>query len=569
MNKKVNNENGIALIMVIILLVAVGSLVSVLMSAEVFNISFTGREVNKTKAFYLAEAGVQRIDYLFNKHGSSIFEDDNSLTGEDNDFFNLKNETSLNNQNGFYKITDESKINNTVKLEILGEYNSARKKIGITIDLSSDLSLSDIVDDALFAAGDKNPNDPGITLNGSSNITGDVKTNISDYDLVQLSGSSSIDGDFALNYQGSPKNMGNIIQEKKPGDEEWNPDNSPYQGGEEVWYEGLYYKSENWAGSIKPGTDRVWQVVIPEDENWPWFEYQVYNEGDKVWYNGELYTAKYETQGSQPNNLIAWERQIPNVNGDIKYTEKVNYPEVQFPDFPDLSHKDSVETKGNKNGTISSDGYYEEITVKSNTDLIIDRNGNDRIIRVKDLDIKQGNVKFANPEGEGKLIIYVEDTINFGGSSTLGNWEQKENVIVHYAGTDSVDFAGNTKFYGSLNVKSADINLGGSNTVSGYIFSGGENINVSGAVSIPGENPENDEQGVLIYALNSNLELNGSGNLKGSAIVDNAELIGNTSIDYIKPNFEDYFFIEDILDFDNSGGGNSNGENDKIIWYNK
>lgn len=568
MYKYFKNENGIALIMVIILLVAVGTLVSALMSAEVFNISFIESEVNQTKAFYLAEAGVQRVDYLLNKNGASIFDNENSLTGENDEFLNQEKEISVNNQNGFYKITEQSKINNTVELVILGEYNSSQRNIGIKIDLESDISLSDIVDDALFAAGGKNPDDPAITLKGSSGITGNIRTNISDYDLIKLSGSSYIDGDFALNYQDSPPES--IRKEKEPGDKEWSAVNSPYQGGDLVWHDGLYYEARYNTGSHEPGTHEVWQVVIPEDENWPWFKYQIYEDGDKAWYEGELYTAKYYTQGNQPNNSSAWENQIPNVSGNIEYTEKVNYPEVIFPSFPDLDTKDSVETKGNQNGGIDSNGYYEEITVKSNTDLIIDRNGSDRIIRVKNLDIKQGHVKFADPDGEGKLIIYVEETMNFGGSSTFGNWEQKENVIIHYGGSDSVDFGGDTKFYGSLNVDSANIRLRGSNSVSGYIFSGGDNITISGAVSMPGDNQNNEDQGVLIYALNSNLEVKGSGSLKGSAIVDNAKLVGNTTIDYIRPNFEDYFFIEDILDFENSsGGGNSSGGDNKIIWYNK
>jgi|GEM_PF-4261248 hypothetical protein len=571
MNKFFKDESGIAIIMVIILLLAVGTLVSALMSAEVFNISFTENDVNQTKAFYLAEAGVQRVESLFNKHGNSIFDD------QDNDFLYNEKELSFDGQPGFYKVTKDPIIeDDKAKIEILGKYKNSEKRLGITIDLSSDFSLSNVVENSLFAAGTNILGSSVINLKGSSSITGDVKSNISDYDLIQLDGSSYIDGNLSLNYQESPPE--NIKQEKKPGDTEWTLDNSPYDSGDGIiWHDGLYYRARYYTASHEPGTHEVWQVVIPEGENWPWFEKQIYNSGDKVWHkkenedNKELYTAKYSTQGSEPTDLVAWERQIPNVSKNIEYTEKVDYPDVNFPQFPKFEQDipKTIETKGNKNGILDEDGYYDQITVKSNTNLTIDRNDSDRIIRVKNLNIDQGHVKFADPNGKGKLIIYVEESINFGGSSTFGNLEQKENVIIHYAGSDSIDFKGSTKFYGSLNVESADINLGGSNAVSGYIFSGGENITVSGAVSIPGQN-NNEDDGVLIYALNSNLSFNGSGSLKGSAIVNNVNLVGNTSIDYARPNFEDYFFIEDILDFENSSGGsNSSGGDNNIIWYNK
>ncbi len=568
MNKFFNNQNGIALIMVIILLAAVGSLVGVLMTSEVFNISFTGREINETKAFYLAEAGVQRVDYLFNKYGKSIFEDDNSLTGEDDEFINQQNLMSLDNYDGSYQITDIQKIEseNKVKIEILGKYNNAEKKLGITIDLANEIDLDGLFSNALFAAGNNNDSSPSINMKGNSTkITGDVKTNISDYSSINIKG--SIDGDFAMNFKDTPPN--NIYQEKQPGDLEWSIENTPYSGGKVVWYDGLYYKALNdGVGSAEPGTIRAWQVKIPDGENWPWFENQIYNSGDKVWYNGELYTAKNGgVRGQKPDSSNGWERQIPNVSGNIEYTEKIDYPDIKFPDFPVLETKDSIETKNNKNGIIDSDGYYENITLKSETDLIIDRDDNDRILRVKDLNIKNGHINFKDPNSEGKLIIYVEDSITFGAGSTLGNLEQKDNVIIHYAGNNKIDFAGDTKFYGSLNVKSADIKLAGSNSINGHIFSGGGDITVSGGVSLP-EN--NSDEGVIIYALNSKLSFKGSGSLKGTAIVDSVELGGNTYINYAKPDLENFPFIQDILDFDNSsGGGNSSGENDKIIWYNK
>lgn len=571
MEKNHFNNDGIALVMVIILLVSVSVLVGVLINSELFNIFFTNREVNQEKAFYLAEAGGERIKYLYNKYGKVIFKDNNLLSEEEKGFLTEKEKMSLKNEDGYYRIEKISNLtNDKIDVKVLGEYKGSKKILGLIFDLKLDSYNSDFLDDALFAAGGNNPTNSVIKLTGSSQITGDVKTNISDYNLVELSGSSAIDGDFDLNYQNTPPE--NIRQEKQPGDEEWSSENSPYSGEDTVWYDGLYYEARYYTDSYVPGTHEVWQVKIPEGENWPWFKHQIYDSGDKVWYKGELYTAQNGgVRGQEPDSSNGWERQIPNVSGEINYTEKIDYPEVKFPDFPQLTSRNSVEIKGNKNSSINKDGYYEKIKLNGSNDLIINRKNEDndyedRVIRVNNLDIQQGNVKFANSDGEGKLIIYVEDSITFGGSSTFGSWEQKENVIIHYAGDDDINFKGSTKFYGSLNVKNADINLGGSNAVNGHIFSNGGDISISGAVSMPGNN--NSEEGVLIYALNSNLTIDGSGSLQGSAVVKNIELAGGTSINHIKPEIENYPFIEEILNSNNDNSTGNSNEN-KIIWYNK
>lgn len=54
-----NSENGVSLIWMLILLVVVGILTAALLSAATFNIRFGISEVDKSRAFYAAEAGVE------------------------------------------------------------------------------------------------------------------------------------------------------------------------------------------------------------------------------------------------------------------------------------------------------------------------------------------------------------------------------------------------------------------------------------------------------------------------------------------------------------------------------
>ena len=58
---------------------------------------------------------------------------------------------------------------------------------------------------------------------------------------------------------------------------------------------------------------------------------------------------------------------------------------------------------------IDEDGYYDKISIKGDRTLCIDLKGETRKLRVKNLDIQQGNIVLV---GEGRLILYVENDFN-------------------------------------------------------------------------------------------------------------------------------------------------------------
>ena len=62
---------------------------------------------------------------------------------------------------------------------------------------------------------------------------------------------------------------------------------------------------------------------------------------------------------------------------------------------------------------------YYEIEVTSDRTLTIDLKNQTRVIRVKNLEIKQGHIKLKNKGENGRLILYVENSFTLNGSSTI------------------------------------------------------------------------------------------------------------------------------------------------------
>lgn len=509
-----NNQNGIALIMVIILLVVVGSLVSVLMTAEVFNISFTGKETNQTKAFYLAEAGVQRIDALLNKHGKSIFDDNNSLIGKDDEFINQQKLMSISANEGKYQITDIEKIEsgNKVEIEIKGKYHNAEKRLGITIDLANDVDLDDLFSNALFASGNADDDvQPAVSLSGGASINGDVVSNVQDFNDFNFTGGAKINGDI----------LANIDELNNPLEDNWEKD-KVYENGETVWYEGMKYIQNNYTKGDNPEDNSLglydkWIRAIPK-----------FNEGD-----------------------------------ELKHTEKQEYPEAIFPNYPA-----ELEDRGNFNGKkekwlIDEDGDYNQIKVDKNNTLKIDMKNGDRVIRVKNLNIRNGHIELINKSEDSKLTFYVDNVFSPGTNDArvlLNESGDPDEVMIYYNGNQNLVFENDSEINGSIFVNQADVSFEAGSKINGNLISNGENVTFSGGSAM--------NNGV-VYALNADVNLLNGGKVTGSVIAELFAASGGTSIMDHSDQFSNLDIFEDILDFDNSsGGGNSNGEN-KIIWYNK
>lgn len=163
---------------------------------------------------------------------------------------------------------------------------------------------------------------------------------------------------------------------------------------------------------------------------------------------------------------------------------------------------------------IDQDGYYDTISIGSNRILCINLQGGTRIIHVKRLDIQQGSIVLA---GTGKLILYVDDYFNIGGSSQVNYGGSSESLVMYYKGNQTLDFSNNSRFVGSVIAQSTNFTISGSNNIEGNIITSGTSVTVSGAA---------DAYPRILYAPNANLVVTGSGTIKGTAIVKKCTVEG-------------------------------------------
>ena len=126
---------------------------------------------------------------------------------------------------------------------------------------------------------------------------------------------------------------------------------------------------------------------------------------------------------------------------------------------------------------------------------------------------------------------------------------------MYYQGNSEPNIGGNTRFVGSLFAESADISINGSNGVTGHIITGGDEIDINGDASLNTR---------ILYAPNANVNLGGSGQIKGSLIADRFSGYGNAKIIYDTPDFDT--FPEGIIPGFGSGGGSGSGGSISDNW---
>ncbi|WP_404406291.1 hypothetical protein [Jeotgalibacillus malaysiensis] len=168
---------------------------------------------------------------------------------------------------------------------------------------------------------------------------------------------------------------------------------------------------------------------------------------------------------------------------------------------------------------LDRDVYFKKINIKSDYQLTIDLQGQNRRIFVDEFDFEQGRVEFINP---GKLEIVIQDDFKLTGGSSINKNNESDLLTIRYAGNKKLTFAGGTALNASLHVKEADLTLAGGNNVDGDIFAyGSSDIKITG-----GSNAANK----LIIAPNSNLSISGGGSANGNIIVKDFSITGGGTV---------------------------------------
>lgn len=308
MNFEFRNENGIALIMVIIILGVVAALSSALLITFNTNIDISGDAAAENKAFYAAEGGVNYLDLKLNKFyqeniaGRSFFKADdvkeeldilqNEIDAENIEVsgFNINIDYSphLNYENNSIYIYDITADNGEISKKITAEYEIAH--------------LIDYFKYSRFA--------------NKVNIENSRFYDVDDHAF----------GTSEVLYS------------------QWSNDSS-YQKGEYVVHNNkMYISNDNfYAGeAVEPGADG-WQDYWNLDNSFKqWENSRNYQEREKVVYNNEIYTSEINNNTSKPGDNNDWERNDPDLADQGFREGKVEYNQTSLPSPDDYDYQEKI-----------------------------------------------------------------------------------------------------------------------------------------------------------------------------------------------------------------------------------
>ncbi len=230
--------------------------------------------------------------------------------------------------------------------------------------------------------------------------------------------------------------------------------------------------------------------------------------------------------GGDPATVIDTRNYAGNLpQGTAALPSARSYPMPEFPEFPDLPFQGFMDAGwwpippgGHR---ISETGTYSYINVQN--ELTIDIGDEDLLIRTESLSVTgSGKIKL-NKTGSGRLILYVDNTFNINGSSTINQNGNYNDVIMYYAGSGNPSIDGSTKYVGSIYAVNSNFTVAGSGGVTGHIVTGGTTVNVTG----------NAEANVrAVYAPNAVLTVSGSSRIRGAVVAQSINVLGNSRIFY-------------------------------------
>lgn len=212
--------------------------------------------------------------------------------------------------------------------------------------------------------------------------------------------------------------------------------------------------------------------------------------------------------------------------------EEQEFPLPEYPEFPTyLPYFSETFTAGwwpSPPYYINNSIWYDKIEVQS--ELIINIYDEDLIIRADEFIVSGSGKVTINKHGSGKLKLFVSEKFELNGSGTVNNNGDPDDVFMYYSGDHTLNPSGNTKFFGSVYVEKADIEITGSGGIIGNIISGGDTVRISGDASALVR---------TLYAPSADIIFTGSGKAKGAVLGNNVHMQGGSSVEYDKS-------IEDI-----------------------
>lgn len=533
------NQRGMALVSVLIIFAITSLLGTTVYYASTKEALSSEKVQDQTQAYYFAQSGVEMaISYIKDLCGKQT-----NITNFDKKFYaGLNGEPEFGQHNIEYDIKYDGATGEfTIKsLGIVRKQNSAGA-IATEHDLEYKISKGDILE-LIIGGGTGGSGGPialfsakNIFFYGSAGITGNVLTNATTSNKVHFNNNTTriysgnlylgpdADKDIVVTYSDGGNEKANIPQGKilnQPAERIYPlprfpsfPSDLPAKGTINTGNTGTI------SGRVTDQSGKgVGDVTIYISPSIPGnlAKTSVTTVNNEGWVAGHGTWAEYNSQGTV---IIT---PVKEGYTFIPAFQKVTGPKsnIDFTAIKDNSApKQNIEMGNGQQWAweISEDGYYDKITVVSNRILRIDLAGGTRVLRVKEFDISQGHVTL---EGSGQLILYV-DNLKLNNGSTFNLPGESNSLILFYKGSDQLEFAGNTRYKGTLYAEKANIVISGSNNVIGNVITGGNTVKVTGDASV---------SPMVVYAPKAKLTVGGSGKILGTAVVNECTLEGAAKI---------------------------------------
>jgi competence protein ComGC len=220
------------------------------------------------------------------------------------------------------------------------------------------------------------------------------------------------------------------------------------------------------------------------------------------------------------------------------------YPE--YPVYPDKQWNQHEVVKGGKllidnyradNYTLDlkSGASFSEIKLGSKYTLNINVGDSDKAIVVDHLNVINGHI---NIKGSGNLTLYVKDELTMGSGSTINNKGKIERLSVYLKESKQskkMKLSGSQMIFGSLYAETADIEITGGGGFQGHIFTGGDDVTISGGARTYSS---------LLYAPSATIRITGGGRVKGMIVSHSFEADGGAYAEFQKLDIESIPFIE-------------------------
>ncbi|MFD2657490.1 DUF7305 domain-containing protein [Gracilibacillus thailandensis] len=427
MQKRYNylaNENGIGLVMVMMLLVVISLLAITILSVSAGQLTLATKDRSFHSSFYLAEAGLNKtvaeiydqVDHLYalSPNEGTFFQQLDNAIMKDHELVDLsfskqyRNDPEVNVS--VSRISDENP--RTYVIESVGSVNGSKRTVKTNMEVRWDKSTSIEIPDNLVAytgiLSSKQCETPQAKFAEGAQLNGDYGTSCISEGAVEFTGGSSLNG--------------NTIY-------------IPTEADDSI------IKRNNYHNEIPPLSTNNHVLAVESIR-------QLFEEFPTI---PSYATPDNETIGDQYNH----HQVIENGNINITHYQADNY---------------ILELNNNAS--------FQDINVSGNRRLYIDTNGVDREITVDDLNLSNGHISISNGR---QLTVYVQGSITFGSGSTFNADGASEDLHIILAGANKhFTLAGAQKVNGHIFAEDASITLTASGGFDGSIITGGSKVELSG-----------------------------------------------------------------------------------------